>query len=133
MSHSDPIADMLTRIRNATRVEREQVCVKASSACEGIAKVLLEQGYISGYDRIETACKQDLIRIELKYGPLGEKVIRSISRQSKPSCRVYSSAKDLPKVMGGLGITIVSTSQGMMADNQCRQKNIGGELLCTVC
>lgn len=133
MSHADPIADMLTRIRNAVTVEREEVNVKASRVCEGIAKVMAEQGYISGYDRIETANKQDLLRIQLKYGPLGEKIIRDIKRRSKPSCRVYCTVDDIPKVMGGLGIAVVSTSQGVLADVECRKRKIGGELLCTIC
>lgn len=132
MSHVDPIADMLTRIRNGVRVNRTEVTVKSSGVCEGIAKVLLEQGYIQGYDRIETT-NQALLRIELKYGPLGEKIMREIKRQSKPSCRLYCSVDKLPKVMGGLGIAIVSTSAGVMSDQACREKKIGGELLCTVC
>jgi len=132
MSHADPIADMLTRIRNAIRTDKDEVKVNASRICEGIAKVLQEQGYIEDYDRIETAHKQDLIRLVLRYGPDGEKVIHKISRWSKPSCRVYRAMKDLPKVMGGLGIAIVSTSKGVLSDQQCRRLNIGGELLCIV-
>ena len=131
--HADPIADMLTRIRNAIRIEREQVNVKASGVCEGILKVLQEQGYIEEYDRIETANKQDLLRVKLKYGPQGEKVIRELKRVSKTSCRVYCTVKDLPRVMGGYGVAIVSTSKGVLTDHQCRQDNMGGELLCTVC
>ena len=131
--HADPIADMLTRIRNAIRIEREQVNVKASGVCEGILKVLQEQGYIQEYDRIETANKQDLLRVKLKYGPQGEKVVRELKRCSKPSCRVYCTVKDLPRVMGGYGVAIVSTSKGVLTDHQCRQDNVGGEVLCTVC
>ena len=132
MSHVDPIADMLTRIRNAVRTDKDEVKVNASRICEGIAKVLREQGYIKDYDRIETTHKQDLIRLQLKYGSDGEKVIHKISRWSKPSCREYRAVRDLPKVMGGLGIAIMSTSKGVLSDQQCRQLNIGGELLCTV-
>ena len=132
MSHADPIADMLTRIRNAIRVERKDVNIQASRVCEGIAKVMVEQGYILGYDRIETGCKQDVLRIELKYGPLGEQVIREIRRCSKPSCRVHCSVSDIPKVMGGLGIAVLSTSKGVMDDQKCRELNVGGELLCVV-
>jgi len=132
MSHCDPIADMLTRIRNGIRVKRRQVKIKASNVCEGIARVMLEQGYITGYDRIATG-QQDILRIELKYGPTGEQVIRSITRCSKPSGRLYCSVKDVPLVMGGLGVAVVSTSQGVLSDSQCRQRNIGGELLCEVC
>ncbi|MBI9015670.1 MAG: 30S ribosomal protein S8 [Phycisphaerae bacterium] len=133
MSHCDPIADMLTRIRNAVSIENAEVLVKASRVCEGLAKVLKEQGYIQGYDRIETTDKQGLLRIELKYGPLGEKVINEIKRCSKPSCRVYCDVSELPKVLGGLGIAILSTNKGVISDQQCRQLNVGGELLCTVC
>ena len=130
--HSDTIADMLTRVRNAVRSGHADVNVKANRVCEGIAKVLLEQGYIADYDRISTASKQDLLHITLKYGPLGEQVINTIKRKSKPSCRLYCSADELPKVMGGLGISVVSTSTGVLSDQQCREKNIGGELLCEV-
>ena len=133
MSHADPISDMLTRVRNASNVGHEEVRIKASGVCEGIARVLQEQGYINGYDRIETANKQGELRLQLKYGPLDEKLIRTIQRTSKPSCRVYRSVKDLPKVMGGMGISIISTSKGVLSDQQCREQNIGGELLCTVC
>ena len=130
--HADPIADMLTRIRNAVRTEKTEVAVKASKVCEGVARVLREQGYIEDYDRIETACKQDLLRINLKYGPLGEGVINRIERFSKPSCRRYCAVEDIPKVMGGLGIAIVSTNQGVLSDQQCRELNLGGEVVCVV-
>jgi len=132
MSHADPISDMLTRIRNGIRIERDEVNIRASSICEGIAKVLTDQGYVRGYDRIDTADKQGVLRVQLKYGPLGEQVIREIKRNSKPSCRVYKSVKDLPRILGGLGVAIVSTSKGVLTDQQCRDKNVGGELLCTV-
>ena len=131
--HADPIADMLTRIRNAVRMEKPEVNVKASKVCEGVARVLHEQGYIDDYDRISTACGQDLIRIILRYGQLGEKVIHEIKRSSKPACRLYCPVKDLPRVMGGLGICVVSTNKGVLSDQQCRQQNVGGELLCIVC
>ena len=132
MSHADPISDMLTRIRNGIRIERDEVNIGASSICEGIAKVLTDQGYVRGYDRIDTADKQGVLRVQLKYGPLGEQVIREIKRNSKPSCRVYKSVKELPRILGGLGVAIVSTSKGVLTDQQCRDKNVGGELLCTV-
>ena len=132
MSHADPISDMLTRIRNGIRIERDEVNIRASSICEGIAKVLTDQGYVRGYDRIDTADKQGVLRVQLKYGPLGEQVIREIKRNSKPSCRVYKSVKELPRILGGLGVAIVSTSKGVLTDQQCRDKNVGGELLCTV-
>ena len=130
--HVDLIADMLTRIRNGISTERSEVNIKASGVCEGIAKTLREQGYIKDYDRIATATNQDILRIKLKYGPLGEQVIHSITRSSKLSCRVYCGVSDLPKIMGGLGIVVVSTSQGVLSDQQCRERNIGGELLCEV-
>ena len=131
MSHADPIADMLTRIRNAVRVQHSEVNIRGSRACLGIAKVLHEQGYISDYDRIATA-HQDKLRIKLKYGARGEPVINDIKRISKPSRRLYCAVKDVPQVLGGLGISIVSTSEGVLSDKQCRERNIGGELLCTV-
>jgi len=123
---------MLTRIRNAARIEHQEVQVKASRVCEGIARVLREQGYIEDYDRIESKSGQDNLRIKLKYGLLGEKIISNIKRCSKPSCRVYCGVEDLPKILGGLGIAIVSTNEGVLSDRQCREKKIGGELLCTV-
>ena len=133
MSHCDPIADMLTRIRNAVRVEHTSVIVRSTKVCQGIAKVMKEQGYIEGYDIIETSYNQPDLRIQLKYGILGEKVINDIKRVSKPSCRVYFTKADMPKVMGGLGIGIVSTNKGVMSDAECREQNVGGELLCTIC
>lgn len=131
MSLSDPIADMLTRIRNGSRVRRESVNVKASKVCQGVAQVLKDEGYIVDFDRIDDG-KQGLIRIALKYTPEGDPVINTITRVSKPGCRVYSGKDDLPRVMGGLGVAIVSTSQGVISDRKCRQDNVGGELICTV-
>jgi small subunit ribosomal protein S8 len=131
MSLSDPIADMLTRIRNAARVNKEQVNIKASKLCEGIAQVLKEEGYITDYDRIDDN-KQGLLRISLKYDREGEPVIKEIVRTSKPGRRVYSSVDKLPHVLGGMGIAIVSTSRGVMSDRKCRREKVGGEILCTV-
>ena len=131
MSLSDPIADMLTRIRNAARINREHVNIKASNICAGIAAVLKKEGYILDFDRIDDG-NQGIIRIALKYDRDGNSVIGKISRTSKPGCRVYSSVGELPRVMAGLGIAIVSTSKGVMSDNHCRQENVGGEILCTV-
>lgn len=131
MSLSDPIADMLTRIRNALRVRRPEVKVKASKICEGIASVLKSEGYIKGYDRIDDG-KQGIIRVILKYAPDGSPAIQSLQRSSKPGCRVYRGKADLPYVLNGMGISIVSTSKGIMSDRVCRQENVGGELLCTV-
>ena len=131
MSLSDPIADMLTRIRNASRVGRQHVSVKASKVCQGVAQVLKDEGYIVDYDRIDDG-KQGQLRIALKYTPEGAPVISTIDRVSKPGCRVYSAKDTLPRVMGGLGVAIVSTSKGVMSDRKCRQENVGGELICTV-
>ena len=131
MSLSDPIADMLTRIRNAVLVNKEQVKIKASKICEGIAVVLKKEGYILDYDRIDDG-NQGLIRVTLKYTAIGDPVISEIKRVSKPGCRVYSEVKQLPKVLGGLGITVVSTSKGVMSDRVCRRENVSGELICMV-
>jgi small subunit ribosomal protein S8 len=132
MSFGDPIADMLTRIRNAVRVNRESVNVKASKICEGVAAVLQKEGYIEGYDRIEDGT-QGLLRIRLKYDPEGQPIVTQIRRTSKPGRRMYSAVDDLPRVLSGMGIAIVSTSRGVMSDSQCRQLHVGGEILCTVC
>jgi small subunit ribosomal protein S8 len=131
MTLSDPIADMLTRIRNAARINRQQVKIRASSICEGIAAVLKKEGYILDYDRIDDGY-QGIIRITLKYDRDGNSVIGEIKRTSKPGCRVYSSVADLPRVMSGMGIAVVSTSKGVISDKDCRQANLGGEILCTV-
>lgn len=128
---SDPISDMLTRIRNAVRVQHKQVSIPSSKLKVGIAKVLKEEGYIVDFDVIEDN-KQGILRINLKYGMRGEDVIRCIKRESKPSCRVYRSVGDIPRVLDGLGVAIVSTPSGVFSDRQCREKNVGGELLCTV-
>lgn len=132
MSLSDPIADMLTRIRNAVRVQRQNVNVRASRICEGIANVLKAEGYIEDYALVEDG-KQGLLRIYLRYGPAGEQVITEIKRVSKPGRRVYSGAEDLPRPLDGMGVAIVSTSRGVLSDRRCRQENVGGEVLCTVC
>jgi small subunit ribosomal protein S8 len=131
MSLSDPIADMLTRIRNAVRINKEQVNIKASKICEGIAAVLKKEGYISDYDRIEDG-NQGILRVILKYDQEGHPIITEITRASKPGCRVYCSVEKLPRVLAGMGIAIVSTSKGVMSDINCRQDNVGGEILCTV-
>ena len=131
MSLSDPIADMLTRIRNAVRINKEQVNIKASKICEGIAAVLKNEGYILDYDRIDDG-NQGILRIMLKYDQDGRSIIHEIARESKPGCRVYCSVEKLPRVLAGMGIAIVSTSKGVMSDVNCRQNNVGGEILCTV-
>ena len=128
---SDPIADMLTRIRNAVRVRRAQVMIPSSKMKVGIARVLKDEGYITGFDVIEDN-KQGILRIDLKYGPRGEDVIHKIQRVSRVGRRVYRSVGELPRVLDGLGVAIVSTSQGIMSDQICRERKMGGELLCTV-
>ena len=131
MATSDPIADMLTRIRNANSIGRPKVNVKRSIVCMGIAKVLKEEGYITDFDSIDDA-NQGEIRVHLKYGDRGEKVIQDVQRTSTPGCRVYRGSAKLPRVLDGLGIVIVSTSRGVLSDRQCREANVGGEVLCTV-
>lgn len=131
MSLSDPIADMLTRIRNASRIGRTDVKIPASKICQGIAAVLKDEGYITDFDRIDDN-KQGLLRVFLKYTPEGIPAITTIDRSSKPGCRVYKGTTEIPRVMGGLGISIVSTSKGVMSDRKCRAENVGGELICTV-
>ncbi|MBL7185340.1 MAG: 30S ribosomal protein S8 [Phycisphaerae bacterium] len=131
MSLTDPIADMLTRIRNAVRVNRGQVNIRASNICEGIATVLKQEGYIKDFDRVDDS-KQGILRITLKYDQEGRSIIDKITRTSKPGCRIYSAVDKMPRVLAGMGIVIVSTSKGVMSDKSCRQLNIGGEILCTV-
>ena len=131
MSLSDPIADMLTRIRNAMRINKSQVNIKASNICEGIAAVLKTEGYIDDFDRIDDGT-QGVLRIILKYDQDGHSVINEIARSSKPGRRVYSPVGKLPRVLAGMGIAIVSTSKGVMSDGNCREAKVGGEVLCTV-
>ncbi len=131
MSMTDPIADMLTRIRNAARNQAEQVRVLNSKVCRGIAEVLKTEGYIAGYDVIDDG-RQGLIRIDLKYGPAGEQLIHVLKRESKPGKRVYTKVADLPRPLAGLGIAILTTPRGVLSDRQCREQKVGGELLCTV-
>ena len=129
---SDPIADMLTRIRNATRVRMGKVLIPSSKAKVGLARVLKDEGYIRDYDVVDDD-KQGVLRIELKYGSKGEQVIQSIDRVSRGGRRMYKGCKDLPRVLDGLGIAVISTSQGILSDRECRDRNVGGEVLCTVC
>ena len=131
MGMTDPIADMLTRIRNANAVRHRHVSVPASRLKRQIAEVLKREGFISGYELIEDK-KQGVLRINLKYGPDGEKVITRIVRESKPGRRKYSAVKSLKPVLAGIGLGIISTSKGVMSDRECRKHNIGGEYLCTV-
>jgi small subunit ribosomal protein S8 len=131
MTMTDPIADMLTRIRNANVVKHETVDVPASNIKKEIARLLLEEGFIRGYDVIEDG-KQGIIRIQLKYGQAGERVISGLKRISKPGMRVYAAKNEVPKVLNGLGISIMSTSKGILTDKQARKENTGGEVICYV-
>ena len=133
MNNQDPIADMLTRIRNANRVGRRLVMIPKSKICTGIAQVLKDEGYIEQFDVIDDERqKQGHLRVKLKYSLTGEKVIHAIDRLSKPGCRVYRGVEELPDVLNGMGICVVSTSKGVMSDRRAREAKVGGELLCTV-
>ena len=131
MTMTDPIADMLTRIRNANVVKHETVDVPASNIKKEIVRILLEEGFVRGYDVIEDE-KQGIIRIQLKYGQAGERVIQGIKRISKPGMRVYADKHEVPRVLNGLGISIISTSKGILTDKQARKENVGGEVICYV-
>ena len=128
---TDPIADMLTRIRNANAVKRKSVDMPASREKVGVAEALQAEGFIAGFEVVPGEPRSTL-RIELKYGPEGERVIRSIERVSKPGCRVYNSSKDLPKVVRGQGVYVLSTNQGVLSDRAARARKVGGEVLCRV-
>ena len=131
MQMSDVIADMLTRIRNANDAKHPTVDVPASNMKRAIADILLEEGYINAFQVIEDG-KQGIIRISLKYGEGKSKIIHGLRRVSKPGLRIYASCEDMPKVMNGLGIAIVSTSKGVMTDKKARLANVGGEVLAFV-
>ena len=131
MQITDPIADMLTRIRNANNAKHDTVDVPASNMKKAIAQILLEEGYIKNFQLIDDGT-QGVIRITLKYGAGKEKVISGLRRVSKPGLRVYAGAEELPKVLRGLGIAIVSTSKGVMTDKKARQAHVGGEVLAFV-
>ena len=130
MNLTDPIADMLTRIRNANAQRHETVDVPASKLKKSIAEILLEEGYIKGFEEIEDN-SQGILRITLKYVNK-QKVISGLKRISKPGLRVYATKDELPKVLGGLGIALISTSKGIMTDKKARQEGIGGEVLAFV-
>ncbi len=131
MQMSDVIADMLTRIRNANDAKHQSVDIPASNMKRAIADILLEEGYIKAFQVIEDG-KQGIIRITLKYGEGKAKVIHGLRRVSKPGLRIYASCEDMPRVMNGLGIAIVSTSKGVMTDKKARLANVGGEVLAFV-
>ncbi len=128
---TDPIADMLTRIRNSNDAKHDSVDVPASNIKKEVAQILLNEGFIKGFSSIDDN-KQGIIRIDLTYGQNKEKVISGIKRISKPGLRVHVKNNDVPRVLGGLGIAIISTSSGMMTDKEARKNAVGGEVLCYV-
>ena len=128
---TDPVADMLTRIRNAVRVEHPLVEMPLSKIKRGLAEVLKREGYIWDWEEIAAEPSKQL-RVHLKYGPNGERVIRHVRRVSKPGRRVYSGTAELKPVLGGLGIRIISTSRGVISDREARQRKLGGEVLCEI-
>lgn len=128
---TDPIADMLTRIRNSNNAKHDSVDIPASNIKKEIAQIFLDEGFIKGFDCIEDS-KQGIIRIDLKYGQSKEKVISGIKRISKPGLRVHVKSDNVPRVLGGLGMAIISTSKGMMTDKDARKSSVGGEVLCYV-
>ncbi len=132
MTMTDPIADMLTRIRNANTVRHETVDVPASKIKKSIAGILTDEGYIKGFDVVEGENHQGTIKIQMKYGPENEKVINGIKKISKPGLKVYAKASDVPRVLGGLGIAIISTSNGVISDKEARKLGVGGEVICYV-
>ncbi len=131
MSMSDPLADMLTRIRNGVMAHFDSIEMPLSKIKVGVAKVLKQEGYITDY-HVSGEDVQGTLKIELKYGPNNEKVITGISRVSKPGLRKYMKSGNIPKVMSGLGVAILTTSHGIITDRQARSMNVGGELLCEV-
>ncbi|MGL4944368.1 MAG: 30S ribosomal protein S8 [Thermoguttaceae bacterium] len=128
---TDPVADMLTRIRNAVRVEHEYVDMPDSKLKRGVADVLKREGYIWDWERIEQK-PQSVLRVILKYGPNGETLMQKIRRISKPGCRVYAGKGEFTPVLGGLGIRVVSTNLGVFSDREAIRKNVGGEVLCEI-
>ena len=131
MKITDPISDMLTRIRNGNSANKDEVSMPSTKVLVEVARVICEEGYIEGYS-VEDTKPQKTLHITLKYGPKRSKVIRGIKRISKPGLRIYSKAADLPRVIGGLGIAVVSTSKGMMCDRDARKLGVGGEVICYV-
>lgn len=131
MSMTDPIADMLTRIRNANTARHEKVDIPASKLKKSLAQILLDEGYIKGCKFLDDQ-KQGVIRIYLKYGPDKKGIISGLKRVSKPGCRIYVTKDELPKVLGGLGSAIISTSSGVMTSIQCKRERVGGEVLCYI-
>lgn len=128
---TDPIADLLTRIRNSLRNHAAECVVPGSSLKVRVIDVLKREGYIQGYE-VFSEGEKSAVRVELKYGPDGEQLISAIERFSKPGCRRYRKVAELPRVRGGLGIAVVSTNKGVLSDRECREQNVGGEVLCTI-
>lgn len=128
---TDPIADLLTRIRNAVAIERPFVDIPTSHEKEGIAQVLQREGYIWDFEIVDQKPFK-ILRVNLKYGPNGERIIQEIKRVSKPGCRVYKKSKELPVVLEGMGISVVSTSQGILSNREAKVKGVGGEVLCSI-
>lgn len=128
---TDPIADLLTRIRNANRADHDSVELSSSKLKVEVVKILQREGFIKGYEVMRQA-PQDRIKIQLKYGPRREKVLGELKRVSKPGLRVYCSKQRIPRVLRGLGIAIISTSQGVITDREARRRGIGGEVLCHI-
>ena len=131
MTMTDPIADMLTRIRNANTVGHTTVEIPASNMKKAIAEILLNEGFIGGFEVIEDN-KQGVIKVQMKYGAAKEKVINGIKKISKPGLKVYAKANEVPSVLGGLGIAIISTSKGIISDKEARKLGVGGEVICYV-
>ena len=131
MKITDPISDMLTRIRNGNSANKVEVAMPSSKVLVEVARVICEEGYIEGYS-VEDTKPQKTLHITLKYGEKRAKIIRGIKRISKPGRRIYAKAEDLPRVLGGLGIAVISTSKGMMCDRDARKLGIGGEVICYV-
>ncbi|MCB9852454.1 MAG: 30S ribosomal protein S8 [Phycisphaerales bacterium] len=128
---SDPVADMLTRIRNSARNKAKHVMIPRSNLKCAIAQVLKDEGFIEGFDEIDDGV-QGKIRVALKYGPRGEIVLNELKRESKGGRRLFVGVDEIPQVLNGLGIAILSTSRGVLSDRKCREQRVGGELLCTV-
>jgi len=132
MAMTDPIADMLTRIRNGLHAEHDTVVIPASKMKVEIARILKQEGYINGYSVEGDTAKEKTITVQLKYGPDNQKVITGLKRISKPGLRVYAKGNDVPRVLNGLGIAIISTSKGLMTDRDARKNNLGGEVVAYV-
>lgn len=132
MSMTDPVADLLTRIRNAVSARKEKVDVPHSRLKEAVVDVMIREGYLTEKQVVEVSAARKVMRIRLRYGADGEKVLSHIQRVSSPGCRVYAGAGELPKVQGGMGISVVSTSQGLLSDREARAKKVGGEVLATI-